>query len=129
MIKQQIKDLILDKVVVSALTQVTSVVFDSLDDIEIKKKWQEIVNYLRGRITAEELGKRFWRKYVPEVKRVGPGEYEFEVTVPHGATSLKQLLSDLHPQRFLALKSAVAESLGLSEEEKVVARNMYLCLI
>lgn len=43
-----------------------------------------------------------------------------EVTVPYATTSLKGLLTDLHPQHFLTLKSAVAESVGLSAENKVL---------
>lgn len=64
----QVKDLLLDEVLVSALTKVTSVAVNSLDYIEVKKKWQEVLHYLRGKITAEELGKRFWKIYVPEIK-------------------------------------------------------------
>lgn len=68
MIYFQIKNFFLDKVIVSTLSKVTSAIFDSLDDIQIRQKWQEIVNYFRGKITANEMAKRFWRQYIPIYK-------------------------------------------------------------
>lgn len=58
----------LDKVIVSALGKITNLIFDSLDEIQIRQKWQDIINYLRGKITAKEMAQRFWRKYLPIYK-------------------------------------------------------------
>uniref|UniRef100_A0A915PUL0 Vitellogenin n=1 Tax=Setaria digitata TaxID=48799 RepID=A0A915PUL0_9BILA len=123
-IYKKIKDLLLDKVIVSALTKLTTTIFDPLDDIEIRQKWQEIINYLRGQITAKQMIERFWKKYVPKYKHFGAGEYELEVSVPHGASSLKEVLSNLHPHRLLALKSTLIESFGLSPHDKELAESL-----
>ncbi|KAM3718740.1 putative apolipophorin protein [Dirofilaria immitis] len=123
-IYNKIKNFFLDKIIVSALSKVTSAIFDSLDDIQIRQKWKEIINYLRGKITANEMAKRFWRNYIPTYKRLSPGRYELEVAVPYGVSSLNDVLSNLHPQRFLAFKSRVLESFGLLLKDQEFAQSL-----
>ncbi|EJW70543.1 hypothetical protein WUBG_18550, partial [Wuchereria bancrofti] len=50
--------------------------------------------------------------------RLSPGHYELEVAVPYGASSLEEILNNLHPQHFIALKSALIESFGLSTKDQ-----------
>ncbi|VDM49963.1 unnamed protein product [Toxocara canis] len=81
------KDILLDKLAVNALADLTAHIVEHMtgetfDDIELEKRWHD---------------------------RLGPGEFEAEVTVPHGANSLREIIEDLHPSRFIALKSALAE--------------------
>uniref|UniRef100_A0A8R1Y3W3 Vitellogenin domain-containing protein n=1 Tax=Onchocerca volvulus TaxID=6282 RepID=A0A8R1Y3W3_ONCVO len=123
-IYNKIKNFLLDRVIVSMLSKTTSAIFDSLDDNQIRQKWQEIINYLRGKITGNELAKQFWRNYIPTYKRLSPGKYELEVTVPYSVSSLKEVLSNLHPQRFSALKSSIIESLGLSLKDQEFAQSL-----
>ncbi|CAG9538789.1 unnamed protein product [Cercopithifilaria johnstoni] len=123
-IYKKIKDFLLDKITVSILSKVTNAIFESLDDIQIRQKWQEIIDYFRGKITANEIVKQFWRQYIPTYKRLSPGEYELQVTVPYGASSLGEILSILHPQYFIALKSAMIESLGLSLKDQEFMQSL-----
>ncbi|VDO46624.1 unnamed protein product [Onchocerca flexuosa] len=57
-------------------------------------------------------------------QRLSPGKYELEVTLPFDVSSLKEVLSNLHPQRFSALKSSIIESLGLSLKDQEFAQSL-----
>uniref|UniRef100_A0A1I8EX74 VWFD domain-containing protein n=1 Tax=Wuchereria bancrofti TaxID=6293 RepID=A0A1I8EX74_WUCBA len=120
----KIKNFLLDKIIVSTLSKLTTAMFDSLDDIQIRQKWQNIINYFRGKMTANEMAKQFWKYYIPNYKRLSPGHYELEVAVPYGASSLEEILNNLHPQHFIALKSALIESFGLSTKDQEFAQSL-----
>uniref|UniRef100_A0A0R3RL85 VWFD domain-containing protein n=1 Tax=Elaeophora elaphi TaxID=1147741 RepID=A0A0R3RL85_9BILA len=120
----KVKNFLINKIIVSTLSKVTSAIFDSLDEIQIRQKWQEIIDYLRGKLTANEIAERFWRQYIPSYNRLSPGEYELQVTVPSGASSLEEAVSILHPQHFVALKSALIESFGLSVKDQEFAESL-----
>ncbi|VDN86547.1 unnamed protein product [Brugia pahangi] len=77
----KIKNFILDKMIVSTLSKLTIAMFDSLDEIQIRQKWQNIINYLRGKIAANEMAKQFWNYYLPNYKYLTPGHYELEVRI------------------------------------------------
>lgn len=52
----------------SALSKVTSAISESLNEIQIRQNWQQIIAYLRGKITANEIAQKFWKQYVPIYK-------------------------------------------------------------
>ncbi|VDK88786.1 unnamed protein product, partial [Litomosoides sigmodontis] len=120
----KIKNFLLDKIIASTLSKVTSAIFESLDEIQVRQHWQQIIAYFRGKITANEIVEKLWKQYIPVYKRLSSGEYEVQVTVPYGVTSLSDALSIFHPQHFIALKSAIIESFGLSLKDQEIAQSL-----
>uniref|UniRef100_A0A914ZTX6 Vitellogenin n=2 Tax=Parascaris TaxID=6254 RepID=A0A914ZTX6_PARUN len=113
-IYNKVKDIILDRLVVRALTQITDAVMehiagDAFDVTEVEKRWHDIMQYMRGKVSAETFLHNLYKKYIPSAKRIGPGEYTMEVTIIYGASSLREVIENLHPDRFVALKSALME--------------------
>ncbi|VDM98289.1 unnamed protein product [Thelazia callipaeda] len=108
-----IRNFLLDKIVVFTLTKMTSTILNPAVNAIAREKLQDIVKFLSGRITTNDLSEQIWKKYIPKVKRFPMGENEFEMVLPMDFTSLTDLFNALHPHNLLALHSSAMEFFGL----------------
>lgn len=67
------KDIILDRLAVSALSQITDAIMehiagDAFDVTEVEKRWHDVMQYMRGKVSAETFLHNLYKKYIPSVK-------------------------------------------------------------
>ncbi|MFH4975773.1 hypothetical protein AB6A40_002482 [Gnathostoma spinigerum] len=102
-----LKDVMLDKMFVSILTSGTTGILDPLateplDDAKIRFAWYNVVQYLRGHTTIEQLSRTLWEKYIPRIDRKPDGEISVVIALPV-RVSLVELVDLAHPNRLIAM--------------------------
>lgn len=63
----------LDDFAVGFLTKVTGAIMEHMageefDRTEMEKRWHDVMEYLRGKVSAETFSHNLYKKYIPSVK-------------------------------------------------------------